>query len=182
MPSDVTVEGDYSNAAFLDGFNLIGGEVNVQGLNENSLQGDKVYRELFDMLDEGSPEISIEDCPDLAPILFTLACMKNGATFAGTRRLKIKESDRAEVMAEELRKFGAEICVMENSVRVSSGNLHAPSEMLRGHNDHRVVMSLAVIASVFGGVIDGCEAVKKSYPAFFEDIEKLGIKFKAYET
>ena len=182
MAKNLRVEGDYSGSAFTDAFNHIGGNVKVFGLYDNSVQGDKVYKDLFTLLDSGTPEINIEDCPDLAPILFTIAAIKNGATFIGTKRLKIKESDRAEVMAEELRKFGAEICVMENSVRVSGGNLHAPSEILRGHNDHRVVMSLAVIASVFGGVVDGCEAVAKSYPAFFEDIEKLGIKFKAYET
>lgn len=176
------VEGDYSGSAFTDAFNHIGGDVRVLGLDESSLQGDRVYKRLFPMLDASAPEINIEDCPDLAPILFTLAAMKNGATFVGTRRLKIKESDRAEVMREELSKFGADICVMENSVRVSSDRLHSPSEILSGHNDHRVVMSLAVIASVFGGVIDGCEAVKKSYPAFFEDIGKLGIKFNVYET
>ncbi len=178
----VSVEGDYSGSAFTDAFNHIGGEVSVLGLHENSAQGDRVYKELFSLLDSGCPEINIEDCPDLAPILFTLAAMKNGASFLGTRRLKIKESDRAEVMREELAKFGADICVTENSVKVSGGGLHTPTEILLGHNDHRVVMSLAVIASVYGGVIDGSEAVKKSYPDFFEDIKKLGIKFKTYET
>lgn len=177
-----TVEGDWSGAAFTDVFNHLGGEVRLSGLNENSMQGDRVYRELFDMLDEGCPEINLEDCPDLAPILFTLACMKNGATFTGTRRLKIKESDRAEVMREELSKFGADICVMENKVRVSPALLHTPTEILSGHNDHRVVMSLCVIASVYGGVIDGAEAVSKSYPDFFDDIKKLGIKFRSYEV
>lgn len=176
------VEGDYSGSAFTDAFNLIGGDVRVLGLNEESLQGDRVYRELFALIENGAPEINIEDCPDLAPILFTLAAMKRGATFVGTKRLKIKESDRAAVMAEELAKFGAKITVFENSVIVSGGRLHAPTEILSGHNDHRVVMSLALIASVYGGVIDGCEAVKKSYPDFFRDIKKLGIKFRTYEA
>ncbi len=179
---NLRVEGDYSGSAFTDAFNYIGGEVKVLGLNEQSVQGDRVYKELFPMLDSGTPEINIEDCPDLAPILFTLAAMKNGAMFVGTRRLKIKESDRAEVMREELSKFGADICVMENSVRVSPATLHTPKEILSGHNDHRIVMSLAVIASVYGGLIDGCEAVNKSYPDFFTDIKKLGIKFRTYEA
>ncbi|MBP3402237.1 MAG: 3-phosphoshikimate 1-carboxyvinyltransferase [Clostridia bacterium] len=182
IAKSVRVEGDYSGSAFTDAFNHIGGEVKVLGLSESSVQGDRVYRELFTLLDKGDAEINIEDCPDLAPILFTLAAMKSGATFVGTKRLKIKESDRAEVMAEELSKFGADICVMENSVRVSPAKLHTPTELLSGHNDHRVVMSLAVIASVYGGVIDGCEAVKKSYPDFFTDIKKLGIEFITYEA
>lgn len=178
----VSVEGDYSGSAFTDAFNYIGGEVEVLGLKTDSLQGDTVYKTLFPLLESGCPEINIEDCPDLAPILFTLAAMKNGATFIGTRRLRIKESDRAAVMAEELSKFGADISVMENLVRISPAKLHEPREILSGHNDHRIVMSLAIISSVYGGVIDGCEAVKKSYPDFFLDIKKLGIKFRTYEA
>lgn len=179
--ASVEVEGDYSGSAFLEAFNHIGGDVEVLGLLPDSKQGDKIYRELFDRLDEGDAEIDLSDCPDLAPVLFTLAAMKNGAVFHGTRRLKIKESDRAAVMAEELSKFGANISVMDNTVRVYPSKLHAPSEILLGHNDHRVVMSLAVISSVYGGVIDGFEAVKKSYPNFFSDIKKLGINFNTYE-
>jgi 3-phosphoshikimate 1-carboxyvinyltransferase len=66
-------------------------------------------------------------------------------------------------------------------VKIKKSELHAPKEILSGHNDHRIVMSLAVLASIFGGEIDGSEAVKKSYPDFFRDIEQLGIKCKHYE-
>lgn len=177
---DITVEGDYSGAAFLDAFNHLGGKVKVQGLKEDSLQGDRVYKDYYDLLDEGFATIDVEDCPDLAPILFTLAVLKSGACFTGTRRLKIKESDRAQAMKEELSKYGAELLIEENSVRVMPGSLHTPLLPLLSHNDHRIVMSMAVIASVLGGEIEGCEAVSKSYPNFFEDIKKLGIQF--YET
>ena len=173
---DLTVEGDWSGAAFLEAFNHIGGSVTVNGLDEESRQGDRICIELFKRLDEGFADINIEDCPDLAPILFTVAAYKNGGRFIGTRRLKIKESDRAEVMREELAKFGAELVIEENSVSVLKRELHAPNEMLLGHNDHRIVMSLAVLCSIYGGEIDGCEAVKKSYPDFFEDIKLLGIQ------
>lgn len=179
---NVFVECDYSGAAFPDAFNLIGGEVLVDGLNPDSLQGDRVYKEHYKAIDGGTPTIDITDCPDLGPILFTLAAAKNGARFVGTKRLKIKESDRARVMAEELSKFGADITVLENEVIVSKTELHEPFEPLYGHNDHRIVMSLAVLASKYGGEIIGAEAVKKSYPAFFEHIKKLGIEFETYET
>ena len=82
-------------------------------------------------------------------------------------------------MRAELSKFGSDISVEENRVIVKKAALHAPTEVLCGHNDHRVVMSLAVLCSIFGGVIEGAEAISKSYPAFFENLEKLGIK--AYE-
>jgi len=173
---DIIVEGDWSGAAFLEAFNHIGGNVKIEGLNEKSFQGDRVCRELFDKLDLGFAEINIEDCPDLAPILFTVAAIKYGGRFIGTKRLKIKESDRAQTMKEELSKFGAELLVEENTVTVFKKDLHTPCERLYGHNDHRIVMSLAVLCSIYGGEIEGCEAVAKSYPDFFEDIKTLGIK------
>lgn len=178
----IFVECDYSGAAFPDAFNLLGGDVTVDGLNPDSLQGDRVYKEHYKALSQGAPTIDITDCPDLGPILFTLAAAKNGARFVGTKRLKIKESDRAAVMAEELSKFGASLTVLENEVIVNKTELHTPLEPLYGHNDHRIVMSLAVLASMYGGEIMGAQAVKKSYPNFFEQIKKLGIKFKTYET
>ena len=173
---EITVEGDWSGTAFIEALNLIGGNISVDGLDEESLQGDRIYREHFKSLSEGFAEINIEDCPDLGPILFTVAAIMQGGRFVGTKRLKIKESDRASAMESELRKFGAELLVEENSVTVNKKQLHAPSERLCGHNDHRIVMSLSVICTLFGGEIEGCEAVSKSYPAFFEDINKLGIK------
>lgn len=171
-----TVEGDWSGSAFLDAFNLIGGNVNALGLNESSTQGDKVYREMYSMLHRGYCEIDISNYPDLGPILFALASVKEGAKFVGTKRLRDKESDRIASMQEELSKFGAELIVDENAVTVKKCELHAPKERLCGHNDHRIVMSLAILCTLFGGEIDGCEAVKKSYPSFFEDIKGLGIK------
>ena len=172
----LTVEGDWSAAAFLEAFNHLGGKVELCGLNEDSLQGDKICREYFNRLDSGFCEIDLTNCPDLAPILFTIAAIKKGARFIGTRRLRDKESDRISAMVEELSKFGAEFTVEENSLTVKKSTLHAPSEKLVGHNDHRIVMSMAVICSLYCGEIVGCEAVSKSYPHFFEDIASLGIK------
>ena len=174
--SDMCVEGDYSNAAFLEAFNLFGGNVNVCGLNGNSVQGDKAYLWQFRALAEGTPEINISDCPDLAPILMSVAAAKNGVHLTGTARLKIKESDRGAVMAEELSKFGVPVTVNEDDIIVEGGHLRAPSEVLSGHNDHRVVMSMAVLSSLTGGEIEGAEACRKSYPDFFEVIKKLGIE------
>lgn len=173
-PCRISVEGDYSNAAFLDGFNFLGGDVSVLGLNEDSLQGDKAYHEYFEMIKNTSPTIDISACPDLGPVLFALAAVHNGATFVGTKRLKIKESDRGEAMKAELIKFGVDVKILENSVTVSGGAT-VPVDELYGHNDHRIVMSLSLLLSCFGGVINGCEAVSKSFPDFFDCISKLGI-------
>ena len=169
-------EGDWSNSAFLEAFNLIGGNVKVNGLNINSTQGDKIYREYFEELNQGTPVLDITDCPDLAPILMTMATLLNGAVLKGTSRLKIKESDRGEVMKNELSKFSADITVLEDEIIIKKADLKTPIENICGNNDHRIAMSLAVICSVFGGVIENAECVNKSYPLFFEDCEQLGIK------
>lgn len=176
----LTVEGDYSNAAFPDALNYLGGNVKVTGLNPESLQGDKIYGQYFEMLKTGFPTLDLSQCPDLAPIIMTLAAYFKGAKLIGTKRLKIKESDRGEVMKTELSKFGADIDIYENEIIINKSELHAPCEELCGHNDHRVVMSLAVLASRFGGVIDGAEAVSKSYPDFFERMKEVGLEVINY--
>ena len=151
-PGEFTVEGDWSNAAFLIALSRLLGTIS----GENA-------------------EIDLKDCPDLAPILFTYAAYKNGGKFTNTRRLRVKESDRANVMAEELKKFGANVKVYENSVEIEKTQLKPPIMPLCGHNDHRIVMALSVLAAVFGAEIDGAEAVNKSYPDFFRVIKKAGV-------
>ena len=173
---DTEVEGDYSNAAFFEALNFLGGSVQVTGLKENSKQGDRVYTELFKRIEAKDFPIDISDCPDLAPILFTVAAAKGEGYFTGTRRLKIKESDRAEVMKTELEKFGAEVTVDENEVKITCKELKKPDAVLSSHNDHRIVMSMAVLSSLTGGIIEGAEAVSKSFPSFFEKLSSLGVK------
>ncbi len=170
------IEGDYSNAAFLDAFNRLGSRVEITNLNPDSLQGDRVYRDCFEKIAEGTPILDISDCPDLGPVLFALAAMKNGATFTGTDRLKAKESDRGAAMDEELRKLGGGLVFGDNSITVPKQKLQYRGTVLDGHNDHRIVMALSVILSRIGGSIDGIQAVRKSYPGFFEDIRKLGAE------
>lgn len=168
------IEGDYSNSAFLHAFNHVGSEIEVGNLNENSLQGDKVYFEYFNKISNGTPTLDISDCPDLGPVLFALAALKNGAVFTGTDRLKAKESDRGAAMHEELQKLGGGLVFGENSITVPKQNLENKGVILDGHNDHRIVMAMSIILSQLGGEINGAEAVNKSYPGFFRDIKKLG--------
>lgn len=177
IPTEATVEGDWSNAAFFEALNLFGNSVKVTGLDENTLQGDRIFVKHFESLSKGSPVIHIGDCPDLAPILFAVSAAKYGGVFTGTRRLKLKESDRAECMAAELRKFGAAVTVHEDDVVVFPKEFHAPTEILDGHNDHRIVMSLAVLCILTGGEIDGAEAVNKSYPGFFDELKAINCNF-----
>ena len=181
-PVSAKVEGDYSNAAFFEALNILGSEIEMTGLNPNSLQGDKIYEKNFALLGKGTPTINISDCPDLGPILFAVAAVKGGGVFTGTKRLKIKESDRASAMAEELSKFGVAVTVHEDSVVIYPHDFHAPTEVLCGHNDHRIVMSCAVLATLTGGKIEGAEASRKSLPDFFERLQKLGFEVTLYDA
>ncbi len=179
---EVFVEGDYSNAAFFEALNLLGGQVKIENLRKDSLQGDRVYEELFEALKRPGAELDLSDCPDLGPVLFAAAAAKHGGKFNGTSRLKIKESNRGEAMAEELRKFGVTVEVLENQVIVGRQGLREPKEVLDGHNDHRIVMSEAVLLTQTGGIIDGAEAVSKSFPDFFEKLASLGIEVEKIEN
>ena len=179
---DMAVEGDYSGAAFYGALNAFGGEVAVCGLVPESLQGDKIYQSHIRQLCAKNAEIDLSDCPDLGPVLFAVAAAKNGGRFTGTRRLKLKESDRAEAMAKELSAFGTRVTVDENSVIVEPVAFHAPDRVLCGHNDHRIVMSLAVLLTLTGGEIEGAQAVRKSFPDFFEKLKQLGIEVQTHEA
>ena len=175
LEKDLVVEGDYSNAAFLDALNYLGGDVKVLGLNPDSKQGDKKYIEYFKLLDKGHPSIDISNCIDLGPILFTMAAIKNGAVITGINRLRIKESDRVQDMLKVLELFGVKYSLNNNKIEIFGGNLHENSMKIVPANDHRIVMAASVLLTRFGGVISNVEAVNKSYPNFFEDLRELGI-------
>lgn len=178
-PRDVQVEGDWSNAAFFLALGL-----SVTGLDRNSLQGDRVCEECFRILEEAGPGpgahpegMSLADCPDLGPVLFAFAAMHHGGRFTDTRRLRIKESDRGTAMQEELRKFGVSVEIGDNEILIGSG-IHAPGEPLCGHNDHRIVMALAVLCTGTGGTICGAQAVRKSFPDFFRRLAAAGVDLR----
>lgn len=171
-----TVEGDYSNAAFLDAFNHIGSDIHIHNLNPDSLQGDRVYAEYFRRISAGTPTLDISDCPDLGPVLFALAALKNGAVFLGTDRLQVKESNRGAAMHQELQKLGGGLVFGNNTITVPKQELRYTGQLISGHNDHRIVMAMSLVLSQTGGAIDDAQAVRKSYPGFFEDIKRLGAE------
>jgi len=177
-PLDTEVEGDYSNAAFFEALNCAGGNVTVTGLRPDSLQGDRVYREFFPRLSAENAELDLADCPDLAPVLFAAAALCHGAVFTGTRRLRIKESDRGDAMAREMAKFGVTLTLEENRITVPAAALRAPAAPLESHNDHRIAMALSVLCARTGGEIRGSEAVRKSFPDYWDRLQSLGIEIE----
>lgn len=179
IPQNLVTESDYSNAAYLDLLNFSGGNVTVTGLDK-TCQGDAVYKDYFKKLDNFCT-LDISDCPDLGPALISAAAMQNGVVLTGTRRLAVKESDRGAAMAQELAKFGIKVNVEENKITVENATVKKPSAPLNSHNDHRIVMALAALLCKTGGEMCGTEAVKKSFPDYFDVLKSLGAKFTIQE-
>ena len=175
-PHPVKVEGDWSNAAFLQALNFIGGRVTIKGLDKLSPQGDKVFGSMLEALrGKKKPVLNVSDYPDLAPVLMAMAAAGRGAVLEGTDRLKYKESDRGLIMAGELAKLGVQAVVDEHRIWVENGTLLSPKESLDSHGDHRIAMSLTLLLSLVGGELQNAEAVAKSWPAFYDVLEGLGI-------
>lgn len=176
QPRSLSVEGDWSNGAFLEAFNLIDGNVEVENLNYDSFQGDRIYRDFYRLIKEGSPTLDISNCPDLGPVLMSCGALCNGVKLVGTKRLKIKESDRGETMKAELKKFGVDVIVNEDEIIVPRTEIKAPVECVDCHNDHRIAMAMSLVCSKVGGTLFGAQCVNKSYTRYFDDIKSLGIK------
>ena len=196
-PCDYNVEGDYSQAAFPAVLGAVCGGVTITGLAPDTLQGDAAILDIlrrcgavFTRTAEGisfekaplhGVDIDLADCPDLGPVLMVLGLLCEGTTvIRNAERLRLKESDRIAAMEAELRACGG---VLESeggtiTVHGCANRLHAPAGVLHGHNDHRVVMSLAVLALSTGIplTVDDAEAITKSWPNFFEAIKPLGAE------
>ena len=181
-PARALNEGDWSNAAYWFALQSLGEEIDVAGLLLRSLQGDRVCVSLLRRLREDHAQIDLSNCPDLGPVLMAAAAAGGkGAVFTGTRRLRLKESDRGAVMAEELRKFGIETQTDENRIVVLAGKISKPAAPVFAHDDHRVAMALSCLLLFVGGTLTGAESVSKSYPDFFTQLDRLGAKMTISE-
>ena len=173
----INVEGDYSNAAFLDAYNYLdGNKITLLGLNNNSLQGDIRYLDYFKELSRNNSLIDLENNIDLGPVLFSFAAMFNGGRFINIKRLRIKESNRIDDMLMELSKFGVTYELKDNELIIHKNPLHQPSSIVDPHNDHRIAMSLTILLSRFEGILINSECVDKSYPNYFKDLISIGLK------
>ncbi|MGN1343369.1 MAG: 3-phosphoshikimate 1-carboxyvinyltransferase, partial [Traorella sp.] len=197
-PHNEVVEGDFSQFAFFGVLGAINHDLDIVGMDNNSLQGDK---QILDILNDFgchivenenkyhvsfsnlvSHDIDLQNCPDLGPILCILAMFSKGDTrIYHASRLRLKESDRILAMVSECKKMGCLIEASEDEMVIHGGSFHAPVEALSGWKDHRIVMACAIALSKLGGVIEGCEAVSKSYPSFFDDLRSVGIEVVCYD-
>ncbi len=191
------VEGDYSQLAFFAVLAAVNQPITCLGVRHDSRQGDKVILDIVQQFGAKVREVSggytispgtliarpidLADCPDLGPVLTVLACFSRGQTkIYNAGRLRIKESDRIAAMETELAKLGFAASSTQDTILVEGNPLLPGIEqaITACHNDHRIAMSLAVLASSYQCpvVIAGAEAVNKSYPSFFEDLQAINGK------
>ena len=176
-PGKVTVEGDWSNAAFFLAAKALDSDINVENLNFGSSQGDKACAKLFSDL-EDNINIPCGDIPDLVPILSIVAAAKRGATFTNIRRLRLKESDRVASVISMLSAIGCAATATEDSLTVMPGQFVGGT--IDACCDHRIAMSAAIAATAANGPVTilGAECVSKSYPGFWEEYKRLGGQYE----
>lgn len=188
----ITIEGDYSQAAFFLTAGTVGNGLKLSGLSPNSLQGDKVIIDIIkemggDILFDDNTitvnksqtkgiEIDASQCPDLVPILAVLGALSEGTTtIVNAERLRIKESDRLAATASELTKIGADISETKDGL-VIQGKPYLEGGCADSWNDHRIAMAIAIasIRCKNPVILTGTSSVKKSYPSFWDDFKMLG--------
>lgn len=178
-PGTVTVEGDWSNAAFFLAAQALGSPIQVGNLNPDSPQGDRACARLLPELKDNLT-ISAADIPDLVPILAVTAAANQGAVFTDIGRLRLKESDRVASVMDMLRALGGQAEADDTTLTVYGTGLHGGT--VDSRNDHRIAMSAAIAATVCDSPVTilGAQCVEKSYPKFFTDYTSLGGQYEQY--
>ncbi|HVB04105.1 MAG TPA: 3-phosphoshikimate 1-carboxyvinyltransferase [Chitinophagaceae bacterium] len=195
VPTDYTVEGDWSGAAFLLVAGAVSGHISVSGLRTDSAQSDKAILQALENcranVRVGQQALSVStgdlrafdfdatDCPDLFPPLVALAAHCQGtSTISGVSRLAHKESDRGKTLQQEFATLGIGIALVGDQMRVTGGKIRGAR--VDSHQDHRIAMACAVAGLTAGGpvVIDGAEAVNKSYPEFWDHLRSAGVNMQ----
>lgn len=177
-PQALTVEADWSQAAFWYAAAGIGNEITITGMNNESFQGDRAILEYGAMLaDDGDVSIDISDCPDLAPPLAVWGALRVGQLrLTNAARLRLKESDRLAAITQTLTALGADIREETDALTIYGKSSLTGGVTVDCHNDHRIAMMLAVAATRCAQPITllGAQCVGKSYPTFWRDYAALG--------
>jgi len=191
-----TIPADWSSAAFpLCAAAVAKSSVILRGVDINDVQGDKA---IIDYLQNMGADIRIEEntirikggdlkgaeldinaTPDALPALSVMGCLAAGETkLINVAQARVKETDRITVMAEELKKMGADIEELPDGLVIKKSTLKGTK--LCGHHDHRVVMALSIAAmnAMEETIIDTAEAVSVTYPDYVETMNNLGAKIK----
>ena len=175
-PGKIIVEGDWSNAAFFLCANALGADIKVENLKKDSVQADRKIVEFLEKIEnnENYCEIDISQTPDLFVILAVVLSQKcDKSVLKNAKRLRLKESDRIQSTYDMLKSFGVH-CEIEGDNLVIYKSEMKPA-VVNSCDDHRIVMAAAIASIITKEVeIKDWQAVKKSYPSFFDEIERLG--------
>jgi len=189
---DYVVEGDFSSASYLFAAAAItGSTVRVTGVNPGSSQGDLGLLDVFvkmgcsrdngpDWIEIRGPEklrgvgeIDMNNMPDVAMTLAVVAAFAEGETrIVNAANMRIKETDRIAATVAELQKMGVDASELSDGLVVKGGGVHGA--LIDTYDDHRIAMSFAVAGLRVSGVVikdEGC--VSKTYPDFFEVLQKM---------
>ncbi len=195
-PVTYTVEGDWSSASFLLVAGAVSGNITVSGLDINSTQADKTIVNALkaagahlnfseNVINISEAELkafyfNATDCPDLFPPLVSLAAHCKGTTrIKGTGRLAHKESNRSVTLQSEFKKMGVDIILKDDEMHIKGGRV-LKGASVHSHHDHRIAMACAVAALTAKGstIIHDAEAVNKSYPAFYNNMQMLNTSLQ----
>ena len=178
--AEVTVEGDWSQAAFWYAANCLGCTVDVRGVSQYSTQGDRVIESCcLELSQPGDTEIDMSGCPDLAPPVAAAAAVRQGTIrLVNAARLRIKESDRLAAITAALNALGARVTEHPDSLTIY-GQDGLTGGTVDCCNDHRIAMMAAIAATRCREPVTllGAECVAKSYPDFWEHYRMLGGLF-----
>lgn len=186
----LAIEPDASAASYFFAAAAIArGEIAVLGLSEESLQGDVRFVNLLGQMGcqvtfardrirvVGQPlhgiDVDMNDISDTVMTLGAVACFAEGpTTIRNVAHIRHKETDRLLALATELRRVGAEVDELDDGLRITPRPLQGAA--IETYNDHRMAMSMALIGLKVPGIViknPGC--VAKTYPDFFEDLQRL---------
>jgi 3-phosphoshikimate 1-carboxyvinyltransferase len=187
------IEGDYSQAAFFLVGGILNGNIKLLDLDHESNQGDSIIVSIIKRMKgriiytengfvtESSQTygttIDVSDCPDLGPILALLGCLSKGTTtLINTQRLRFKESDRVDSTVKTLTALGANIQEKDDTIIIYGKQSLVGGVEVDSFNDHRIAMMVSIAALICDKpvILSNPQAVKKSYPHFFEDYKKVG--------
>lgn len=194
--NNIEIDSDFSQLAFFAVAGIINGDIKISNIPANSLQPDKTIIDLikqmngniaynnqayyFKKSETKGINIDVSQNPDIAPILSILAGLSKGKTnILNAKRLKIKETNRLFASYDVLTKLGVNVKMGNDSLSII-GQSEFYGSIFDSYNDHRMVMSLAIatLRNIHPITINNAEAVNKSYPNFFEDLQSLGIKIE----
>lgn len=176
-PGKLTVEGDWSNAAFFLAAKALGNDITVTNLRQDSPQGDRAVAQILPMLEQNT-SVDCGDIPDLVPILAVVSGAKKGAAFENIGRLRLKESDRVASVAAILENLGCRVDTTRDTLTVHPAPFHGGT--INAVGDHRIAMAAAIAATVASGPVTilGAQCVSKSYPSFWEEYRRLGGNYE----